>query len=68
MLTETAIQICTWPTCTLLRAHDIMANLVATDYPPGACELIRGFITGNEFYRNDDETLDPPWGWRRECQ
>ena len=36
-----------------------MANLVPTDYPRGACELVRGFITGNEFYRNDDETLYP---------
>ena len=31
----------------------IIGNVRPEDYPPGAFELIRGFVTGNELYRND---------------
>ena len=31
----------------------IIGNLRAEDYPPGTFPIIQGFITGNEFYKND---------------
>ena len=35
------------------RWSPFIDNLRPQDYPEGAYELIRGFATGNELYRND---------------
>ncbi len=37
----------------------VMGNLRPSDYPQGTFEQIRGFITGNELYRNDSKQLRP---------
>jgi len=37
----------------------VMGNLRQEDYPDGTFGLIRGFITGNELYRNDSNELQP---------